>query len=259
MTPKYEDITLNKRSYRGNTSYIVCWKESGFPDQKDFTSEQEAAAFIRQMKLKDQAQQQAAAKAAAPKAEVAAEPWIEPMKAYLKLLNVTPVELNAFLANLTKTTKRSFKDWVEYVNQSVSTRAAVNVLATNQNCTVDEYLSKLNDFEEEPLDEVLDAYHRYNFSRIETRRLLDEYISECQSNDEDEDEVQFAKIKLERMLSSFKFDIFSVDDIQVEAWLNDQKGSAGAKRRLADIIQSFREFATKHGTDAPRAYNSAIA
>lgn len=222
------EIQLNKRSYRGMNNFTVSWKANGFPDQKDFDTENLALAFINELK-----------------AEVGVSDWTSTTEKLLTQLEATPEDLNTFLQDLTTKTKNGFIKWQEYVQQSIELRIKLSTLAINESVSAENYIKKLSAFGDTPLDEVISIYQEHTKNQKATKDILEAYLERIQLEEADEDEVDFIKRKLTRFLEAFNFNILAVEDADVIAYVQVQKGSNNAKIRLNEIIVEFKSFADK--------------
>ncbi|MBF7073599.1 hypothetical protein ISG33_09355 [Glaciecola sp. MH2013] len=249
------DAIIKKSVYRGSTTYTVHWTSHGAPTKKEFAEQKTAEAFVKQLNVEaERLLVEREMDVVDKPANAQADGWAEEMKVYLSLLESSPEELNILLKKLTSLKKFTLKGWVDHASGSMKVHDSLHAIASLQELTIDSYLTKLKVIESEPIDEILKTYKRYTYSKYETKRLLVEYLREYQEKEDDEDEVHFIKIKLGKLLRSFEFDIFSINDNHIQAWFEEQKGSDSAKERLLAIVNDFRSFANDNRIEMPTPF-----
>jgi hypothetical protein len=248
------DAFIKKSVYRGSVTYTVFWTSEGVPVKKDFAELEPAKKFLEQLSRAVESVKEDETSAAPPAPTAETNSLSEETKIYLGLLDSSPEELNALLKRLANAKKYTLRGYAEQAAAALKAHETLHELSTLQEMDVDAYLSKLRVIEAEPIDEIVQTYNRYTFSKQETKRLLVEYMREYQEKEDDEDEVHFIKIKLSKLLRAFDFDIFSINDNHIKSWFEEQKGSESAKERLLSIVNDFRTFANVNRIEMPSPF-----
>jgi hypothetical protein len=110
--------------------------------------------------------------------------------------------------------------------------------------SLDEYFAKLESLGDASLDEVIEIYLEHTKAQQITQGLVGSYIDKLRLEESDEDEVEFVELKLTRFLEAFHFNVLYIEADDLLNFIEAQKGSIAAKKRLEEIVFDFKSFVT---------------